>query len=256
MITAITPTGDRVLAFALCQYWMSRQTVKPDQWIVVDDGKVPMTPFVPMEYIRREPLPSDPEHTLTVNLKAAYPLIKGNKIMIIEDDEYYAPGYVAEMATRLDHHELVGIKHAKYYHLGSGGYCTHANINHASFAETAFRASFLPIFKPFLDIDIHTFLDIRIWRKVRGIVHLRAPSQMKRDRRGFLFVDDPPLYLGVKGLPGRVGIGIGHDEKRYAHRDTPDRDVLKKWIPGDYQVYLDILNSKLTEENCDPYFSV
>jgi len=41
IITAITPTGDRPLALALCQQWMDAQTVRPDQWIVVDDGKIP-----------------------------------------------------------------------------------------------------------------------------------------------------------------------------------------------------------------------
>ena len=30
MITAITPTGDRPLAFALCAHWMETQTVRPD----------------------------------------------------------------------------------------------------------------------------------------------------------------------------------------------------------------------------------
>ena len=59
-ITLITPTGDRPLAFALCQNWMRKQTVLPFQWVVVDDGKIPMKPYVPMEYVRRKPHPNDP----------------------------------------------------------------------------------------------------------------------------------------------------------------------------------------------------
>ena len=33
----------------------------------------------------------------------------GDKIIIIEDDDYYAPTYIEEMSTRLVHHEVVGI---------------------------------------------------------------------------------------------------------------------------------------------------
>ena len=42
MITVITPTGDRPLAFSLCRKWIFNQTIKPDQHIIVDDGKIPM----------------------------------------------------------------------------------------------------------------------------------------------------------------------------------------------------------------------
>jgi len=243
MITAITPTGDRPLAFALCQRWMENQTMFPDQWIVIDDGRIPirserLSPIV--EYIRREPQSNDPKHTLMVNLLKAFSLIKGDKIIIIEDDEYYAPEYLAGMVARLAYYEMVGIKNNKYYHLPSGGYCTHSNGGHASLAQTAFRATLLPTFKRCLDMRSQQFLDIRLWRR-------------NRHGYGFLFVDDPPLYLGIKGLPGRPGIGIGHDEKRYIEFDTPARDRLKEWVPGDYQIYLDILSGKLSEQNSRSY---
>jgi len=245
MITAITPTGDRPLAFALCQRWMERQTVWPTQWLVIDDGKTPLKidlSFSFIKYIRREPLPSDPKHTLCQNLSAALPFITGDKIIIIEDDEYYAPEYLAGMAARLAYHEVVGIKNSKYYHLPSGGHCTHSNGSHASLAQTAFRSASLPAFKRCLDMRSQQFLDIRLWQRTY------------RTLRGFLFIDEPPLYLGIKGLPGRPGIGIGHDEKQYREFDTPARDRLKSWVPGDYQVYLDILSGKLSEQNSRSYF--
>jgi hypothetical protein len=252
MITAITPTGDRPLAFALCQNWMFHQTVKLDQWVVVDDGKVPTKPFVPMDYIRREPQPDDPRHTLLLNLKTAVPVIKGDKILIIEDDEYYAPNYVQEMAIRLNRYEVVGVKNSKYYHLPSGGYCTHANMAHASLAQTGFRSSFLPTLSKLLENPDRSYLDVQIWRNAGGVIHDRASIQgLTRNRRGLLFIDNPPLYLGIKGLPGRPGIGIGHTENRYAQFDGPDRAILKKWVPKDYQIYLDIINGKPTGEQSE-----
>lgn len=241
-ITLITPTGDRPLAFALCQNWMRKQTLQPDQWIVVDDGKIPMKPFISMEYVRRKPRFSDPKRTLIENLKIAIPLIKGSKIVIIEDDEYYAPKYIEEMSSRLDHHKVVGIGKSKYYHLISAGYFRVGNMNHASFAQTAFRNSFLSEFKELLN-DSSNYVDLRLWRKAN------------ESKDGFLFVDNIPLYLGIKGMPGRHGIGGGHDANHriYRHRShDKTRDILKKWIPDndDYNIYMDIINGKLTEKNC------
>lgn len=241
MLTLITPTGDRPLAFALCQNWIRKQTLQPDQWIVVDDGKVPLKSYVPMEYVRREPQANDPKHTLILNLKTAMPLIKGDKIIIIEDDEYYAPEYVREMAHRLDQREVVGIMRSKYYHLPTGGYLQIRNTTHASLAETGFRSSFVPELSGIWDGD--PSLDMRIWQKA-------GPA------RSLLFVDDDkPLYLGIKGLPGRMGIGAGHNPAMYRNiRDIADRAVLRQWVSQDYQVYLDILVGKLTSENYQSYF--
>ncbi|GAH51904.1 unnamed protein product, partial [marine sediment metagenome] len=191
-LTLITPTGDRPLAFALCQNWIRKQTLQPDQWIVVDDGKVPLKSYVPMQYVRREPQPDDPKHTLILNLKTAMPLIKGDKIMIIEDDEYYAPEYIEEMALRLSQHEVVGIGKSKYYHLPLGSYFRIGNMTHASLAQTAFRSSFLPEFKELLRKS-NVYLDFNIWKKAN------------EGGCGFIFVDSDknPLYLGIKSLPGR-----------------------------------------------------
>ena len=249
LITLITPTGDRPLAFALCQSWMRKQTTQSYQWIVVDDGKIPMKPYALMNYIRREPQADDPQCTLILNLMTALPLIKGNKIMIIEDDEYYAPKYVAEMATRLNQHEVVGIGNTKYYHLFSRRHYRHGNIDNASLAQTVFRDSFLLEFKEILNTNIGVArIDKRIWEKTRG------------DDRKFIFIDDDndSLYVGIKGLPGRPGI-IGHDPKsspyhrRHSRTDISHK-VLAQWIPEDYGIYVDIIKGELTEDNFQSYF--
>ena len=260
MQTAITLTGDRTLAFALCQKWMSCQTLQPDQWIVVDDGKVPCEwidqsstkPTGRIEYVRREPRPEDPKPTLHINFWTALSLIKGEKILIIVYDEYYAPSYIEEMSRQLDQHEIVGIMKNKYYNMTSCGYCTNDNTRRTSLAETAFRSSFLPEFKEFVKNGIsglasvspivRTWLDVLVWKKVNDTT------------RGFLFVDtEKPLYLGIKGLPGRPGL-VGHAGYPYRNFDTSDRKVLKEWIPEHYQIYLDILDGKLTETTWQLYF--
>jgi len=223
--------------FALCQRWMKNQTRQPDQWIVVDDGWIPTIPVLECDYIRREPQPDDPKHTMIMNIKAAAKHISGDLIVIMEDDEYYAPGYVAALADALSRHEVVGIGRSKYYHLPMGGYLRHDNLNHASLAQTGFRSSFLPEFLSVLDGD--QFLDIRIWKLLNGV---SAPacdaydrtetSRITKDGRGIVFDDgdDHCLYVGIKGLPGRPGIGSGHNPRGYYKHDTPDRAMLRKWI--------------------------
>jgi hypothetical protein len=223
--TCITLTGDRPVAFGLCQKWMAAQTIKCDQWVVVEDGKVPMRePFTPLvTHIRREPQKNDPAVTMLLNLKEALKVVTGDYILVWEDDEYYHPTYIEEMVKRLKSHEAVGIGNSKYYHL-AGGYLTHGNMNHASFAQTAFRKEKIPILESTFDGD--SFIDMRFWKKAKG----------------FIFDDGEknPLYVGIKGLPGRPGIGQGHLFNSNYKPDA-DRKVLRKWIPKDYPVYLDII---------------
>jgi len=242
-ITAITPTGDRPLAFALCKHWMEMQTVQPDQWLVIDDGEVPLKPSPGMDYIRRKPTSHDPKHTLNVNLQAALPLIRGSKIIIIEDDEYYAPRYIETLSKKLDSFEVAGISNSKYYHLYSGASARHANTLHASLAQTSFRNSFLPAAAHLLNTKLKHYIDICIWQIALA------------GGRGYLFLDEPEmLYVGIKGLPGRPGIGVGHKITMYGNSRDTSRALLKKWIPKDYNIYLDVINGELTNKNIDTYF--
>lgn len=41
-VTVITPTGDRHAAFNRCVQWVTSQTVPVTQWIIVDDGEIPL----------------------------------------------------------------------------------------------------------------------------------------------------------------------------------------------------------------------
>ena len=226
-VTVITLTGDRPTAFGLCLKWMLHQTLQPLQWIIVDDGKVPMLMRYPgyTWYERREPRTDDPLHTLTVNMAVALPLIMGDKILFMEDDEYYAPNYILQMDKLLDEHEIVGIGRSKYYHLPTGGYSRYNNMDHASLAQTGIRATFLPELREALAGDC--WLDIRIWKAAGS--------------RGFVFDDkDENLYVGMKGLPGRAGIGIGHRQKYNTH-DSPPREILKGWAPDGFRYYMDVL---------------
>lgn len=217
-ITCITCTGDRIVAFDLCARWMQDQTIIPSQWIVVDDGKIPTTPKINCEYVRREPQRNDPLHTMTMNLKLALSKVTGDKIIIWEDDDYYSPKYIEEMSKKLDEYDLVGIGKSKYYNIQAFRYYQHngeAFKDHASLAQTAFKKSLIPLILKKMNGD--QFLDVRIWQGLRG--------------NSNIFVDDKEsLYVGIKGMPGRKGIGSGHNPNMEGYKDDKNKAVLRAWI--------------------------
>jgi len=240
-ITLITPTGDRPLTFALCQRWIERQTLQPAQWIVVDDGKKPIADLITTDrilYIRREPREDDPRHTLLVNLKMALPLVKGGKVLIIEDDDYYSPNYVETMAAKLNKYEAAGIYNGRYYYLPTCANCRAGNERHASLATTGFRKSFLKEFSRLVNTKTGA-LDLRLWQSVNG------------NRRGCLFLDDDaPLYVAMKGVPGRKGRGGAHAATSWRYKRSPldiFRILLRQWISNeeDFNIYNNIIMGTL-----------
>lgn len=246
MVTLITCTGDRPICFELLECWINRQSIKPDQWIVVDDGRIPTIPKISCEYIRREPNKSDPKFTMLLNLDEAFKHIKGDKILFIEDDEYYASDYIKNMTEKLDRYDLAGIGRSKYYYLPTLKWYRHKNMGHASLAQTGFNSNFLRDAKSCLKGDL--FLDIRFWRKMNGTGadFLSLPEVVKfkesANKKGFVFEDyENSLYCGMKGMPGREGIGIGHNERSCYYPDKDNR-VLKSWIAtkDDYNKYLKV----------------
>ena len=228
MITAITVTGDRTEAFELCRRWMASQTKKIDQWIVVDDGFKLLTKElkVGIDYIRRLPK-KDEGHTLLLNLKESLPYIKGDKILIIEDDDWYGPEYVKTMSEYLDKYDLVGEVPSRYYHVPTMKYRRVANTKHASLCQTGFNKILLPKFKECLTGD--PYLDIRFWEKVKEKKYLFSDTG-----------DKLHLHCGMKGLKGRKGIGTGHNPKANYYYPDNHLTFLIKWVgEEDAKVYMD-----------------
>ena len=227
-ISCITCTKNRPLAFNLCKKWMDNQTVKPDNWIIISDG-ASITADLPSyaTYRDRARNVNEPEHTMILNLLEALKYVAGKKILIWEDDEYYSPKYIETMSKLLDTYDLVGITKPKYYYLPTFKYHKHTNFKeHASFAETAFNASILPDLIDAADGDPndsqYQFIDARLWKLCQ-----------ERGRNTYLFDDDmESLYVGMKGLPGSMGIGCGHVNDPWYKPDL-GKAILKKWIPNE-----------------------
>ena len=235
-------TGDRPEAFDLCKIWVKNQTKKIDQWIVVDDGAKPMEE-IPKDchYVRRQPKPSDPKHTLVLNMKEALKHIEGDMIFILEDDEYYAPKYIEKTSNALNDFEIIGIGRSKYYHL-KGGYIRHMNLRHASLAQIGFKKSFIAQIEKV--IEGNSFLDLRIWETLNGkdaykcdAVNLLVKERITDDKKGIVVDDgEDALYLGIKGMIGRKGIGSGHIFGAHYIKDIR-YEKLKQWLGKDFKYY-------------------
>lgn len=161
------------------------------------------------------------QNTLARNLLAAIPTVKYDLVLVVENDDWYAPDYVTTMVARLDQHSLVGEVPARYYHVPSNQYLMNANTTHASLSQTGMRAELLSELRSICIAGGLSFIDIRLW-------NIDAKKGLYMDKRS----------VGIKGLPGRPGIGIGHrPEAGCGWQDDADGVVLRSWIGDDAELY-------------------
>ena len=215
VITVITPTSDRPAAWPLCERGMAAQTVQPGQWIVADDGHAPAPLTLGQQHVRRERTATGGK-SLALNLLAAIPHVRGDVVMIVEDDDAYQPHHLETQLRHLERHDATGGTWLDYYNLRFRGWRTLRN-RCAALCNTAFHAAYLPVLaracERVLDADDGFYgVDALFWEAM-------GPSGLHQER----------TVVGIKGLPGTAGIGIGHRPGRGWHRD-PSWSQLRRWI--------------------------
>lgn len=232
-ISLITPTGGRPEAFNLCEHWISQQTVKPDEWIVVDDYPEATKTSMNQKVIRREPFWKNKEMTLPINLAMGIMAATGDIIFVIEDDDWYSSNYIESMIKKIQNFDLVGEGLAKYYNIKTNFYYIHNNLNHAGLFQTVFKKEISKeIINLILSNKNEKYIDGLIWKFI--------------NRNKKIFISKSPLSIGIKGLPGRMGIGYFHTENSCKNfvgttklgvgkKDLSPFETLKVWI-GDKDV--------------------
>jgi len=131
-------------------------------------------------------------------------------LLVMEDDDVYLPGHVANMVNALQLAEATGERVARYYHVGAGRYRVLPSRHHASLAATGVRRTGLNAFRN-VCTGTKNRIDITFWQTFAGI-------------KQFL---DTGNVVGIKGLPGRPGIGVGH-RRNFGKPD--DGTKLREWI--------------------------
>lgn len=206
MIALITPTGARPNQFALCKKWMQNQVYHGKVvWIIVDDA-VPLSTEIVQEDFRENwtihkvyPTPAwSGENTQARNIKAGLSFLTDNYkeseidgVFIIEDDDYYKPVYLEIMTRLFGNFSIIGETNTIYYNVVTRRFVVNPNRTHASLFQTAFRYDAIPYFEK---CYYHPFIDCVLWNLI--------PNR-------YLFFNNY-LSVGMKGMPGRGGIGAGH----------------------------------------------
>lgn len=236
-VQLLTPTGCRPSSWALCERWMRAQTWSGEVlWLIVDDGPEPQ-PITfardgwELRVIRPQPYWRAGQNTQARNLLAGIRAASvDHPLMVIEDDDYYTPEYLEHMLTLLgdaagddaDALVLCGETQACYYNIRTRRGRRLRNDRHASLCSTAMTGATIPYFRVACERRPR-FIDLDLW----------AMPGLGRAT----FASSRPLSVGIKGMPGRAGIGMGHSARFQAPPDQRGR-LLHKWIGDDAAHYL------------------
>lgn len=218
MISVITPTGGRPEGLRLLEQYLARQTMQDFEWIVVDDADPTHVPSLPQATWLRPWRWDGKTNTQARNLAFGLMGATHDRVAIMEDDDWYHPQYLEVVDRWLDDADLVGEAGSRYYNVRTRSYRLNGNDRHASLCSTAVKGAAR---ERLLEIVKRSpkYIDIDLWR-TPGLKGRLSPFRH--------------LSIGIKGLPGRAGIGIGHRE--LAQKD-PTGAVLREWIGEDAEAF-------------------
>lgn len=200
------------------------------EWVVVDDG-AKRTPMTQGQKVIRPNWRWNPgDMTLCRNVSLALEHVTQPKVLFIEDDDYYPPGYVQYMADALDAAALVGQIPARYYNVRTRQYRLVGNDRHASLCQTAMKRTLTSVAQEICEGG-SPFIDLALFRAVHN---------------KWLITSAHHQAVGIKGMPGRAGIGFGHRPHPGWYPDT-DLAVLRSWIGVDAEVYAQRYSVRIME---------
>lgn len=227
-VTVLTPTCDQPTGMAFCEAYLARQTFTGRvQWIVADDGLTPATLHREAVHLVRPRTAATGAASLCGNLLAMLPHVVAPIVAIVEHDDWYAPTHLERIVEQLQHPGVLaaGDDRQRYYNVAARRWQIFLNRG-ASLCQTAFRAELL---QPFEEVIRDTLrrnsygVDAAFWQQV--------PVSARSLERTLTVV-------GIKGLPGRPGLGIGHRPSGPGWTTDESGAVLRQWIGADADRYL------------------
>jgi glycosyltransferase involved in cell wall biosynthesis len=234
LISIITCTGGRPEAFALCQQFLNRQTVtNPIQWIIAKDTDetlefMDLRKGIDVEVYQGNKPWRPGINTQRYNMDEAIKHVRGDYIFTFEDDDWYRKDYLEIQLYFLQKFSVVGQGNSHYYNIKERMYKQWKNYQHTSLNETGIRASELDR----LDRAVNSgqlFFDMMLW----DIIH--------KEKVNYLLYDHVGVVVGMKGLPGKTGIGGGHFPDESFMKDQM-LEILRSWIgPEDTKLYIDLM---------------
>lgn len=207
---------------------MQRQTILPDQWLIINDGEPYQYANLPYQDIHHRQ--HGRGNSLIENWLHALPRIEGDKILVMEDDDWYHPEYVETLGALLADFDLAGVKQDLYYKLRIRKFQRWHNMTHASLAASGFRRSVLPEIERCCTVFAHSvFIDMFLWAEITA-----DPTYTSHLIPNWL-ADKRALRVAMKMMPGAAGLGNGH-----THDGSTDHSLrqLEEWIGiADCRIY-------------------
>ncbi len=227
-LTVITPACHRPEAFALCEKYMARQTVKPVQWLVLDDDETPTVCTMGQEYYYWPECRGRGSLARKLRRALSEGLVKGDALAIVENDDWYAPDWLEFCIDGLSRVNLFGEGRALYYTVRGRYWFQHHNLEHASLCSTALNRAIFPLFLKQCMLSDEPFVDYLFWPKAECSKFVSDPRRHAGKRL---------RTVGIKAMPGRVGYGGGHRGRDRSAKDDPELKVLRSLIGEDADLY-------------------
>lgn len=225
-ITVLTPCCNRPEAFALCEKYMKRQTLKPFQWLCIDDDEPKTVCTMGQDYIYRPEFKGPESLKNKVRLAATTKLIKGDAVVVVENDDAYHPRWLEFCAEKLRTYDMIGEGNAIYYNVRGRFWNRHNNMQHASLCATAVHTSILQAVSSSCSHP-EAWIDDMLWRKPLNKM-VFDPMHTNSGK---------PMVVGIKGMPGRVGYGWQHVRRPPDAHDDPTLEYLYRLIGNDAENY-------------------
>ena len=222
MLTAVTPTGGRPEALRRLTEYMNRQTLERFCWVIVDDcdpaSEVPkVRKGILLDVIRPDWRWVEGSNTQARSVAEGLASLDG-KVAIVEDDDCYSPHHLANISAELDRFDLVGERVSRYYNVATKRYRVIPSERHASLCSVGVKGEALEWLYAICKSGSRR-IDIDLWQQFKGKKRLLESHNV----------------TGIKGLPGRGGIGVGHRET-FGEPD-PTGAMLRQWLGDDADNY-------------------
>lgn len=220
-VYALTPTGSRPEGMSLLAEYLDAQTYNGNiTWIIVDDcDPATRTPVVrngiDVKVIRPEWRWKPGMNTQLDCMRRGLKEVPDDAVLfILEDDDIYLPDHMINSLAMIQRAELVGEIDSRYYNVMTHHWNILKGRFHSSLAATVCRGGALKLLREICDGNTRKMIDVNLWKGFTGSKRLMVSHNV----------------IGVKGLPGRPGIGVGH-RKNFGKVDTGR--VLENWA-GEY----------------------
>lgn len=252
----VTATGHRPYSFTLCIKWVERWAAQYRDWYVVSDSEDTWDALKNVRHtkvVASPPLKKEPNSFRTNMLALLNAVPRDGIVVLIEDDDYYPTDYVSNILANLSKREylpdLFGFPVIPVYHTGLRLY--RISKGHERAILTCYLSQTVLGTAKAIDYAINTLLemrpgeidlDVRLWSAESLLKVLPVPLPV---------IDIKELASGsvsIKGLPGRRGLGIGHNLRSSYNKKRADIHWVKELLGNDYAYYYG-LDSKTYKEN-------